>query len=252
MAVTPTRPSVAKAGRETAISTDIHQPGFPGETTTGAAGVGESGSQARRDVVDPAEGREARTSGARFDGRARQRERFGGLNWGAASFGWLVAIGIAAILTAILSAAGAAIGLTSISSAEAQKHAATIGIGGGIALLIVLLLAYYAGGYVAGRMSRFDGGRQGLGAWVIGLFTTIVFAGAGVAFGSKYNVLGSLNLPRIPIKEGALATGGVIALAAILLGTLIAAIVGGRIGRTYHSKVDRAASRPDEFISDAA
>ena len=121
------------------MSTDVHQPAFPGETTTGAAGVRASGSQARRDVVDPAEGREARTAGGRFDGRARQRERFGGLNWGAASFGWLVAIGIAAILTAILSAAGAAIGLTSISSAEAQKHAATIGIGGGIALLIVLL-----------------------------------------------------------------------------------------------------------------
>jgi len=231
------------------MSTDIHQPAIPGEGID--AGGRVSGSPARRDVVDPAEGREARTSGARFDGRDRQRERFGGLNWGAASFGWLVAIGIAAILTAILSAAGAAIGLTSISSAQAQKHAATIGIGGGIALLIVLLLAYYAGGYVAGRMSRFDGGRQGLGVWVIGLFTTIVFAVAGVVFGSKYNVLSSLNLPRIPVKEGELATDGAIALAAILLGTLIAAIVGGRIGRHYHSKVDRAATRPNEVITDA-
>jgi len=118
-------------------------------------------------------------------------------------------------------------------------------------LLIVLLAAYYAGGYVAGRMSRFDGGRQGLGVWVIGLFTTIVFAVAGVAFGSKYNVLSSLNLPRIPIKEGELATGGAIALATILLGTLIAAIIGGRIGRRYHSKVDRAASQAEEFITAA-
>jgi len=39
----------------------------------------------------------------------RQREEFGGLNWGAAFFGWLVAIGVASLLTAILSAAGAAI-----------------------------------------------------------------------------------------------------------------------------------------------
>jgi hypothetical protein len=231
------------------MSTDVHQPAIPGGGID--AGGRVSGAQTRREVVDPAEGREPRTAGGRFDGRDRQRERFGGLNWGAASFGWLVAIGIAAILTAILSAAGAAIGLTSISSAEAQKHAATIGIGGGIALLIVLLLAYYAGGYVAGRMSRFDGGRQGVGVWVIGLFTTIVFAVAGVAFGSKYNVLSSLNLPRIPVKEGELATDGGIALAAILLGTLIAAIVGGRIGRHYHTKVDRAASRPDELVSDA-
>jgi hypothetical protein len=29
--------------------------------------------------------------------RARQRERFGGFNWGAAFFGWLVAVGVAAL-----------------------------------------------------------------------------------------------------------------------------------------------------------
>ena len=38
--------------------------------------------------------------------RGRQRDAFGGLNWGSAFFGWLVAIGMAAILTGILSAAG--------------------------------------------------------------------------------------------------------------------------------------------------
>ena len=232
------------------MPTDVNQPAFPGGEID-RSGARGPGTEAGRGVVGPARGQKARTSGAHAEARDRQRERFAGLNRGAAFFGWLVAIGIAAILTAILSAAGAAICLTSISRTEAQKHATTIGIGGGIALLIVLLLAYYAGGYVAGRMSRFDGGRQGLGVWVIGLITTIVFAGAGVAFGSKYNVLSSLNLPRIPIKEGALATGGAIALAAIVLGTLIAAIVGGRIGRSYHSKVDRAAWRADEVITDA-
>ncbi len=172
--------------------------------------------------------------------RVRQRDEFGGLHWGAAFFGWLVAIGIATILIAILTAAGTAIGLTNLSSSAAKQNAATIGIGGGIALLIVLLLAYYAGGYVAGRMSRFDGGRQGFGVWALGLIITILFAAAGAIFGSEYNVLSSLHLPRIPIKEGTLATGGAIALAAIVLGSLAAAILGGRVGRGYHSKVDRA------------
>ena len=69
---------------------------------------------------------------------ARQREEFGGLNWGAAFFGWLVAIGVASLLTAILSAAGAAIGLTSSSSSEASSNAGTVGIIGGIVLLAVL------------------------------------------------------------------------------------------------------------------
>lgn len=52
----------------------------------------------------------------------RQRQEFGGLNWGAAFFGWLVAIGMAAIVTAILAAAGAGLGLTSISSADAKER----------------------------------------------------------------------------------------------------------------------------------
>jgi hypothetical protein len=176
--------------------------------------------------------------------RARQRDAFGGLNWGAAFFGWLVATGMSAILLAILVAAGAATGLTNLSSSAAKQDAATIGIGGGIALVIVLLVAYYAGGYVAGRMSRFDGGRQGFGVWAIGIILILLFAAAGALLGSEYNVLGSLHLPRIPIKEGTLATGGAIALVVAILGTLGAAIVGGRVGRAYHSKVDRAGYVP--------
>jgi hypothetical protein len=190
--------------------------------------------------ADPARAQESALSNGPVEAE-RQREEFGGLNWGAAFFGWLVAVGIAAILTAFISAAGAAIGLTDISSSEAKKNAATIGIGGAIALLIVLLLGYYAGGYVAGRMSRFDGGRQGFGTWLIGVIITILFGAAGAIFGSKYNVLSALKLPRIPIHEGTLATGAAITLAAIVLGTLIAAVLGGQVGRRYHRKVDRAA-----------
>ena len=59
--------------------------------------------------------------------RRRQREEFGGLNWGAAFFGWLVAVGVATLLTAILSAAGAAIGLTKTSSSQAATARAPSG-----------------------------------------------------------------------------------------------------------------------------
>ena len=145
------------------------------------------------------------------DAIARQREEFGGLNWGAAFFGWLVAIGVASLLLAVLSAAGAAIGLSSSNSSEAgqqaSSNAGTVGIVGGVLMLLVLMAAYYAGGYVAGRMSRFDGPRQGLGVWLIGLIVTVVLAVAGVVLGAKYNVLEQLNLPRIPVDEGSLSTG---------------------------------------------
>ena len=172
--------------------------------------------------------------------RARQRDEFGGFNWGSAFFGWLVAIGVGVLLTALLSAAGTAIGLTSGSEGEAQSNAETIGIVGGVLLLIVSMIAYYAGGYVAGRMSRFDGARQGFGVWVFGLIVTVAIAVAGWILGDKYNILDQLNLPRIPVDAGDLTTGGLIALAAILLGTLFAAITGGKVGQRYHNKVDRA------------
>jgi hypothetical protein len=173
------------------------------------------------------------------DTRAQQRDEFGGLNWGAAFFGWLVAVGVATLLTAILSAAGAAIGLTKTSPSQATGSADTIGIVGGVLFLLVLLIAYYAGGYVAGRMSRFDGPRQGAGVWVIGLLVTILLGVAGVLLGAKYNVLSQLNLPRIPIDEGTLTTGGVIALVAVILGTLLAAVLGGKAGTRYHRKIDK-------------
>ena len=171
--------------------------------------------------------------------RARQREEFGGFNWGSACFGWLVAVGITALLTALLSAAGAAIGLTQLSESDAKSSADTISIVGGILVILVVVLGYYAGGYVAGRMSRFDGGRQGLGVWLIGLIVTIVLAVAGAVAGSKYNLLGQLNLPRIPIDEGSLATGAAIALVIMLVATLLAAMAGGKVGQRYHRKVDR-------------
>jgi len=171
--------------------------------------------------------------------RERQRDEFGGTNLGAAFFGWLVAVGMAAILTGILSAAGAAIGLTEVSGSEASGNAETISVVGGVILLLILMLAYYSGGYVSGRMSRFDGGRQGVAVWIIGLLVTIALAILAAIGGSEYNVLSRFELPRIPIDEGDLATGGIIALVAVILGTLIAALLGGKAGQRYHRKVDR-------------
>jgi len=177
------------------------------------------------------------------DVRARQRAEYGGLNWGAAFFGWLVAVGMAAILIGLLSAAGAAFGLSEVSESEANSNAETIGLAGGILLIATLVIAYYCGGYVSGRMSRFDGGRQGFGTWALGLAVTIVLAAAGALFGSEYNIYERLDLPRIPIDEGTLTAGAAIALAAVVILTLLAAMGGGKAGERYHRKIDRLGYR---------
>lgn len=207
------------------------QSGRPVEATE-EAGARPAGDPGSRDRVN-------RTPSAGVV-RERQRDEYGGFNIGAAFFGWLVAVGIAVLLTALLSAAGAAIGLTQLSNQDARSNADTISIVGGILLVVVLAISYYAGGYVAGRMSRFDGGRQGLGVWLMGLVVTMILAALGAVAGSEYNVFSQLNLPRIPIDEGSLATGAAIALVAILVATALAAVAGGRVGERYHRKVDRA------------
>jgi hypothetical protein len=182
------------------------------------------------------------TRGAGRDAVAAQHARFGGIQWGAAFFGWLTANGLAVLLVALVGAAGVGLGLANglDTADEAAEQAGTLGLGGAIAVLVVLFLAYLAGGYVAGRMARFDGVRQGLAVWVIGLVVVLVLAAAGAILGAEYNVLAELDLPRIPIDEGTATTAGIITLAAIVVVTLVGAVLGGKLGDRFHRKVDRA------------
>lgn len=174
--------------------------------------------------------------------RGEAKERFGGMNLGAAFFGWLVAIGMAAILVGIVGAVATAIGSNlSLSQADARQDAGGYGLAAAITLGVVLFLAYYAGGYVAGRMSRFDGARQGLGVWLVGLLVTLLVAAVGAVAGSQYDVLSRVDLPSIPVSGSTATWGGVITLVAVVVLTAVAAVLGGLAGHRYHTKVDRVA-----------
>jgi hypothetical protein len=176
---------------------------------------------------------------------AREKEEHGGIKWGSAFFGWLTAAGTAILVTALLSAIGTAVGLGALSGPqqaerEATQNAETVGLVGAIAVLVILFVAYYAGGYVAGRMARFDGAKQGIAVWLWALVIAIVVAIVVAVAGSEYNVLSQLNsLPRVPISEGDLATGGIITAVAAVIASLGGAILGGLAGMRFHRKVDR-------------
>jgi amino acid transporter len=174
---------------------------------------------------------------------AKRREEFGGFNLGADFFGWLVAVALTVLIASIVGAIATAIGSSlNVTQTDAQRDAGTFGLATAIALLVILMLAYYAGGYVAGRMSRYDGGRQGFGVWLIGLVVTLIVVGVGVVFGSKYDIFQRVDLPSLPIPSNTATWGGIITLAAVLVGTLLAAFVGGKVGHRYHTKVDRVRS----------
>jgi hypothetical protein len=180
---------------------------------------------------------------ARFEATAlRQRERqaFGGeIQWEAAFFGWLAAVGLAAMLVAIVVGAGVAVGLTDLKD-SAGDEVQELSFGGGALLVAVIALSYCAGGYVAGRMARFDGWRQGLGVWGLSVLMALALAVAAWIAGGEINPLKSLDLPRIPVDEGPLTEGGAIATGVLVLVALGSAIVGGILGERFHRAVDQA------------
>lgn len=130
---------------------------------------------------------------------------------------------------------------TSATSTRAARRSTgqTVGLVGAIAFLVILFVAYYCGGYVAGRMARFNGPKQGLAVWLWALAIAIVLAILGAVAGSKYNILAQLNsFPRIPVNEGNLSSSGIIALVAVA--SLIGSLLGGLAGMRFHRKVDQA------------
>lgn len=176
----------------------------------------------------------------------RQREQFGGLKVGSAFFGWLTAAATAAILTGLLAVGGALLGLGVIpdpwkAGGVGPLEADTVGwIGVGL-LLAILLLAYYCGGYVAGRMARFSGIAQGVAVWVWTIVVAIVVAIVGVVLSGRYDfpaIAANLS-PSIPLSDDVLMIAGIIVAVAVAVASLGGALLGGTVGVRYHRRVDR-------------
>jgi hypothetical protein len=209
-----------------------------------ATDVDDDGSSARRQAE--VDGRSHAVAPDRHSVVSREKDRFGGIKWGSAFFGWLTATGTGVILTALVAGAGTAVGVATDTTATDATDAtdadtSTVGIIGGIAILAILLLAYYCGGYVAGRMARFNGIKQGVAVWVWSLAIAVVVAVSSAVLGNEFDVLGRLNgFPRIPVDEGDLTTGGIIALAVAVIAALLGAVAGGLAGMRFHRKVDKA------------
>lgn len=208
----------------------------------------DPGAESQRAVHEEDTVAHAATGGnaMRQDVLAKEKAQFGGMKFGVAFFGWLTATGATVLLTALVAGAGAAVGLGAASDTAqagdaAAQNAETVGLIGAIALAVVVLIAYYCGGYVAGRMARFDGIKQGVAVWLWALIIAVVLAIVGAIAGSQFNVLADLNsFPRIPINEGDLALGSIITALVIAFVSLGGAILGGMAGMRFHRKVDKA------------
>jgi hypothetical protein len=167
----------------------------------------------------------------------RQKAQFGGMKIGACFFGWLTATGTAVILTAAVAAILGAIG---VNLAPGALDPNTVGITGAIALIAVVFVAYLAGGYVAGRMARFNGMKQGIGVWLWAIVIAVVAIILGALAGRQFDLSGqAIGVPQIPFDPAALTTRGIVTLLAVLVVSLVGAIVGGLAGMRFHRRVDR-------------
>jgi hypothetical protein len=181
--------------------------------------------------------------------RAAERAEFGGMKFGSAFFGWLTAAGLGVLLTALVAAILTALGLSAEDVGDGVARVVDLGIAGAIAVAVVVFIAYFAGGYVAGRMARFSGALQGLAVWLWAIIIAALAAGLAFLLGDRFDILGNLQaFPRIPIRTDEVTLPGIITAIVLALIPLVAAVLGGMAGMRYHRRVDRAGLDRDVVV----
>ena len=163
-------------------------------------------------------------------GVVEAHRRFGGIDFPAAFAGMLAALGLTVLLAGIASAAG------SYGYYERGTDTTDLTVGGVVAGFAVLLVSFLFGGWVAGRMARYDGMRNGILTAVLFVLLAAAIAGLGAWAGDEYDFFGQVNLPDwfTDIDRGsalASAIGGVIVM-------VLAAGLGGSLGAGYHRRAD--------------
>ena len=170
----------------------------------------------------------------------REKAEFSGMRFWLGFFGWLTATGLTVLLAALISGVAALFGVQNATGSTMSA----LGIGGAIALLVVLLIAYFCGGYVAGRMARFSGLKQGIAVWLWAIIVAVVLGVVGAIAGSQSGVVDQLgSVAQLPFSASQMTLAGVVSALAVLVVTLVGALLGGVAGMRYHRRVDRVGAR---------
>ena len=158
---------------------------------------------------------------------AEARSRYGGTSVAAVLGGALAGLGAASLLGGLASAVGLQVGQAAAEDAAQVPESA---LGGALAAVVVLALSALAGGWVAGRVARFDGARNGLLAGLalavlVGLLGAVVTAAHAAALS--------------PLAAGSTLTAAAVVAAVVgLVVSLSAGLLGGRLGVRWHRDVD--------------
>lgn len=169
------------------------------------------------------------------------RERFGGADLVASLLGMFAGLGTLVFLGALFAAGAATIELqTNLLNQEGTLD--EVEIVGAIAAVAVIFVSFLVGGIAAGRMARFDGGMNGLGAGLWFLLLVAVFAALGAWVGEEYNAFAVADLPnwvsQIDVED--VTTAAIVMSAVSAAAILLGGWLGGLIGAAHNRKVDAA------------
>ena len=174
----------------------------------------------------------------------RLRDMYGGVDWLASFLGFVFSVVLASVFSTVVGLVLVPLGFPpEISGGQLGASVLT-----GLAVLGVLIfLTYFFGGYVSGRLARFDGGRNGamVLAWtfivvLIVALVAVVFSGF-LPSGAADIIVGIAQTSR-SAADGLAGTGvaGIVVAVAALLLALFGGFFGGRLGSRYHTEIDRA------------
>ncbi len=176
------------------------------------------------------------------DREDRLRDMYGGVDWLASFLGFVFAVVVGAILTTV---AGVVLGPLGFSLDLSGALGAAI-ITGLVLLGVLIFLTYFFGGYVSGRLARFDGGRNGAMLLVWTFLTMILLAlAAGIFSGFLPSVAADAIggfVDSASSTVGDLSRSGVVGISVVvgaLLLALLGGFLGGRLGSRYHAEIDR-------------
>lgn len=149
--------------------------------------------------------------------------------------GTLVAFGAVALVAAVAGAIGSQLGLTTEGISTDEYRDA--GIAGAAVAAVVLLIAFFFGGYVAGRMSRRAGFRHGLLVFVLAAIAIAAVTGLAAWLGDPDEVTSTLSDNGVPTDGGTWSDIGIGAGIAALVAMLLGSILGGIRGDRWHGRI---------------
>lgn len=172
---------------------------------------------------------------------------------------------IPATLGGLLAAIGTFIFVSGLTTAGAGNIAYQVGvlgddgaveelsIAGALAAVAVLFASFFVGGWVAARMARFDGPKNGLlvALWMTAL--VVIFGALGIWFGNEYNAFAQVNLPdwvsQWDNPDVSVAAGLFASVA--LLSTFAGGFLGGLVGENYNARANAAIAnaRPERIVA---